>query len=219
MAEGVQITTRVSPYTIKRLARELGVEVQRVGKFSEELGKRLAETAAAYAQEKYEDAYYDGVNDVKVAVRKTKKGNYSVTASGTAVPFIEYGAGVHFGGGYPGDVPARYGGIGDYGQGHGNDDYWRFEYRDGVDTTAGGTVYEGMKIKKTTVTQLTASDREVSYTDNEYDEEGNLVYEPSGRKWVYTHGNPANACLYNAFQDLIEYDFDNIVDEVRDAKL
>lgn len=219
MAKGVQITTRVSPYTIKRLARELDAEVQRVDKFSGELGKRLAETAAQYAADNFANAEYDGVNDVNVSLRKTKKGNYSVTASGASTAFIEYGAGITFDYGYPGEVPARYGGIGDYGNGHGNDEFWWFEYRNGVQTTAGGHVFEGQKMRKTMYKQLSASGRETSYMDYEYDAEGNPVYEPSGRTWVFTHGNPPNACMYYAFQDLVENDFDNIVDEVRDAKL
>lgn len=219
MAKGVRITTRISPYTIKRLSNELGAEVQKVNKFSEELSLKLAEKAASYAEDNFANAEYDGVNDVKVEVRQTKKRGYSVTASGQAVPFIEYGAGVTFDYGYPGEIPARFGGAGDYGEGRGTNDFWWFEYRTGVETTAGGTVFKGQKRKKTTYTQLGASGRERHYTDWEYNEEGNYVYEDSGRTWVFTHGNPPNACMYYAFSNLVEDDFGNIVGEVRDAEL
>ena len=214
-----RITTRVAPGTVRRIASELGAEVQRINQFSDALSQKLAETAASYAQDNFENAEYDGINDVRVAVRKTAKGNYSVTATGRALPFIEYGAGVTFDYGYPGEVPARFGGVGDYGKGHGAQDGWRFEYSAGVETTAGGTVYKGQKRKRMTYTQLGASGRERHYTAWAYTEEGDFVYEDSGKTWVYTHGNPPNACMYYAFANLIEDDFDSIVDEVRDAEL
>lgn len=222
MAKGVQITTRVSPYTIKRLARELDAKVQRVDKFSGELGKRLAETAAQYAADSFDDAFYDGVNDVSVAVRKTKKGNYSVTASGTAVAFIEYGTGVHFtkDNPYPGEVPSRFNGIGEYGEGHGKKDYWRFKYRPGVQAnTPGSKIYRNQRMRRITYKQLSSMGRETTYTDYDYDAYGNPILEASGETWVFTHGNKPNACMYNAFQNLVEFDFNDIVDEVRDAKL
>lgn len=213
------ISARISPYTFQRLAREMDAEIQRVNKFSRSLGKALAKHVAELAQDEFDNAEYDGVNDVVVSVRQTKKGNYSVAATGEAVTFIEYGAGVYFADqAYPGDIPSRYGGIGDYGNGHGNEEAWWFEYRSGVETTAGGTVFEGKKRVKETFKQLIPYGRknamkEVSVTDYAYDEEGNYIYEPSGHTWVYTHGNPANACMYTAYEYTLD-DFDEIVEEV-----
>ena len=88
---------------------------------SKELAKRLAEIGATSASLGFARALYTGPKDVAVSVRKRGDG-YAVIAKGETVLFIEFGAGIHFGGGHP--EAGEFGmGPGTYpdGKGHWND--------------------------------------------------------------------------------------------------
>jgi hypothetical protein len=61
---------------------------------------RIAEYGATRAQTDFSSAVYDGNNDVTVTAEQTALGA-RVVASGEAVLFIEYGAGVTMGYGHP----------------------------------------------------------------------------------------------------------------------
>ena len=81
------------------------------------------------------NAEYDGVNNVEVAYTRTDKG-YLVTASGNAVLFIEFGAGVYYngaGGSYPGNKPSGLSNIGEYGYGRGKNNAWGFYWNGSKD--------------------------------------------------------------------------------------
>lgn len=72
-------------------------------------------------------ASYDGVRDG--AVSSDVNGNSgSVNMDGSSVPFIEFGAGVHYNGmgNYPLPRPAGIVGIGEYGLGQGKQDKWKY---------------------------------------------------------------------------------------------
>lgn len=66
-----------------------------------ELTRRLAEIGAAEACITFSDAMYDGNNDTVVMVEPNGDNGYAVKASGTAVLFIEFGAGITYGYGHP----------------------------------------------------------------------------------------------------------------------
>lgn len=84
-----------------------------------ELVKRLSELGVDEASVRFSNAQYDGDNDVKVTTQETEKG-IKIIANGKAVCFIEFGAGVARGGGYPEDrKPEGIVGLGEYGKGHG----------------------------------------------------------------------------------------------------
>ena len=101
-----------------------------------EICRRLAEIGADLAQQSFSTAAYDGINDVVVTYEEIPNG-YKIVASGQAVCFIEFGAGVHYGGNYPGNRPAGIVGIGEYGKGQGKNDYWRFNLNGKFITTHG----------------------------------------------------------------------------------
>lgn len=240
---GFEVTARVSPYSVKRIARDLEAEVLKVNKFSEELGKTLAELAADYAQERFDNAEYDGVNDVKVYARQTEKGNWSITADGQATAFIEFGTGVTLGGGYPGNVPAYYDGIGNYGKGRGKQRGWSFTIKPGTEFTASGDEYRPRaNLNYRRVSAQVYSDETKrwhkesgSFWENMIARKGgtlmsvwewsrktfrnfSMSYKP-GTVWGFTRGNRPNACMYHAMEDVTQRDFNRIVKEVRDAEL
>lgn len=224
MAKGASITANISPTSYRKVARYLDEEIRKVSKFSDALAKELAERAWSVADDEFANAQYDGVNDVVVSVQKKDSGDYYLDARGTAVAFIEYGAGVYYEGEYEGDpdsIPARFGGgiPGSYGP-KGEEEQWWFEYRPGVETTAGGTRFEGRKLAPMVATEYKDPETGRWHTDWdwEYDENDERKTIPSGHTWVYTRGNPANSCMFRAFSYTID-DFDEIVDEVSDAEL
>ena len=92
---------------------------------ADELCKRLAELGCTRAKLDFSNAIYDGVNDVDVHVEPIDNG-YKVVATGNAVMFIEFGAGVYYNGSgsYPGELEPGVVGIGEYGQGRGKHDWW-----------------------------------------------------------------------------------------------
>ena len=92
-----------------------------------ELAKRLAEIGAEVASVGFGGADYDGVNDVSVSVEATDNG-YKIIASGGAVFFIEFGAGVYYNGEEPYPLPRPEGivGIGQFGEGKGKQNAWGY---------------------------------------------------------------------------------------------
>lgn len=247
MASKHTISARISPYTFQRLARDAEKEIQRVTKFSDRLGKALADHVATKAQDNFANAKYDGVNDVVVSARQTKKGNYSVAATGEAVTFIEYGAGVYFADqAYPGDIPSRYGGIGSYGNGWGERKGWHFKLRPGVQFTTGegsaqsnlnylryrlqyektGELYGWSELMPRSPHRWSSDNdgdpalSEAAYLNRQAKKGGTsrvkttaMRYQQPSSAYAFTRGNPANACMYNAYQDSLK-DFDKIVEEV-----
>ena len=76
--------------------------------------ERLAEYGAEDARLRFAAARYAGTNDVTVATGESE-GHATVDARGEAVAFIEFGTGVRYGNGYPGERPDGIVGIGEYG--------------------------------------------------------------------------------------------------------
>jgi len=90
------------------------------------LAERLAEYGKVSIAAGFSAAAYDGDSSFSVNVVETANG-CSVVVNGQAVAFIEFGAGVRYGYGYPGVRPPGIVGIGEYGQGQGaNLDGWYF---------------------------------------------------------------------------------------------
>ena len=112
-----------------------------------EMCRRLAEIGKVRAELDFSNAIYDGTNDVTVHVEPIDNG-YVVRATGGAVMFIEFGAGVYYNGegSYPGELEPGVVGIGQYGQGRGKNDWWLYP---GPPGNAGGvpsTTVPGMTI-------------------------------------------------------------------------
>jgi hypothetical protein len=81
--------------------------------------QRLAEIGAEKVFIGFEAVSYQGIGDYSVEIQEIA-GGYSIVVAGQAVAFIEFGAGVRFGEGYPGTKPPGIVPIGTYGKGYGS---------------------------------------------------------------------------------------------------
>ena len=92
------------------------------------LCERLADMGAMYAEWNFSGVLYAGDIDYSITVNRIDDMHYSVLANGQSVLFMEFGAGIHYGGGHP--LEAEFGmGPGTYpGQTHALDpNGWRFK--------------------------------------------------------------------------------------------
>ena len=98
-----------------------------VDRKTQELVKRLAEVGLEEARVRFSGAEYSGENDVEVTVEPIADG-FKIVATGQAVFFIEFGAGVYYNGTepYPEPRPKGISNIGEYGDGKGKRKAWGF---------------------------------------------------------------------------------------------
>lgn len=133
----------------------------------EELCRKLAEAGAEAAKITYAGARYDGPDkEITVQCEKREGGAVAIVATGSAVLFIEFGAGKTYGGGHPG--AAKYGmGPGTYpippGKGHWNDpNGWYLPKEKGGGHTYGNPPAKGMwEAQKTIEDVIAEAAREV----------------------------------------------------------
>lgn len=125
----VKISFGLSESGINNAIKELEEYKNSLKAKADELTNRLALIGAQVASIRFSNAMYDGDNDVHISVETTDKG-YKIVASGQAVAFIEFGAGVYHNGKEPYPKPRPQGivGIGEYGKGRGKRQAWG--YRD-----------------------------------------------------------------------------------------
>lgn len=128
-----KISLCLSPSSIDNAIKQLEQYKNNIDRKLDELTNRLALIGAKVAQVRFTNAIYDGDNDVHVSVEKTDKG-YKIVASGQAVAFIEFGAGVYHNGKepYPNPKPEGIVGIGEYGKGMGKRQAWGYRDDSGV---------------------------------------------------------------------------------------
>lgn len=114
--------------SIDKVIKELEQYKQSVLEREKLLLEKLREIGVQEATVRFTSASYDGVNDVEVYYDKTGNG-YSIVASGEAVAFIEFGAGIYYNGSepYPNPRPEGVVGIGEYGKGRGNRRSWYYK--------------------------------------------------------------------------------------------
>ena len=120
-----KVTVPLSVNGIQELIREVGKYHSWLKARSEVFLDRLAEVGLSVASAKFQQAVYDGTNDVSVTVENRGNGTRAVVAIGASVLFIEFGTGVT----YPDDHPeAAANGMvrGDYGAGHGKQSTWGY---------------------------------------------------------------------------------------------
>lgn len=119
----------LSTASIKDAIQELKAFRDSLEGKKDKLLKELAEIGLNEAEVRFTTAMYDGMNDSEVTLETTNTG-YVIKASGKAVAFIEFGAGVYYNGTepYPDPRPAGIVGIGEYGHGWGERNTW--VYRD-----------------------------------------------------------------------------------------
>ena len=104
-------------------------------KLLEELGK----IGVIEASVRFTTAMFDGLNASSVTLKSSKNG-YTIIASGHAVAFIEFGAGVYHNSGdpYPDPRPDGIVGIGEYGKGYGKRQAWGYRNESGELTITHG---------------------------------------------------------------------------------
>ena len=114
--------------------KSIDAEIRKVEKYkrwvdrkTQELVKRLAEVGLEEARVRFSSAEYSGENDVEVTVEPIADG-FKIVATGQAVFFIEFGAGVYYNGTepYPEPRPKGISNIGEYGDGKGKRKAWGF---------------------------------------------------------------------------------------------
>ena len=122
-----KIVFSLSESSIAAAIKELREYQKWVESKTEILMERLAMIGAKEASVRFASAIYDGDNDVVVDVERIPNG-WKITASGEAVCFIEFGAGVYYNGSepYPNPRPGGVSGIGEYGQGKGKQNTWGY---------------------------------------------------------------------------------------------
>ena len=126
----------LSAKSIDEARRQIDALIEKLHKLEKELPRRLAEYGAADAQVRFDNAAYDilvyggGSHPaISVTAQQTDNG-YAVVANGKEVCFVEFGAGVYYngdGGSYLGTRPVDIAGIGEYGDGKGQNPSWYFK--------------------------------------------------------------------------------------------
>lgn len=119
------ISVKLSTQSIDKAIKEVEKYKQELIRKEKLFLERLAMIGVKEASIRFTTAIYDGVNDSTVTLEQTPNG-YSVIAEGTAVAFIEFGAGVYHNSGepYPNPRPEGIVGIGEYGKGKGKRRAW-----------------------------------------------------------------------------------------------
>ena len=112
---------------IARAVKELKQFKQEFLSKEKRLLEGLAEIGLKEASVRFTTAMYDGINDVSVSLNPIGNG-YAIMAEGSAVAFIEFGAGVYHNTGepYPNPRPNGVVGIGEYGKGKGKQRAWGY---------------------------------------------------------------------------------------------
>ena len=126
------ISARLNPRSIDEAIREMRSYRDSIKGKMDKMLEKLAYIGLKEASIRFTTAIYDGVNDSSVTLEPIKDG-YCIRASGRAVAFIEFGAGVYHNPGepYPNPRPAGIVGIGEYGKGHGKQPAWGFRDESG----------------------------------------------------------------------------------------
>lgn len=121
------ITIELSEQSIRAAQREIERYKRWVEEKTKLLCEKLAIIGAHEASVRFASAIYDGDGAVSVEVAPIENG-WAITASGQAVAFIEFGAGVYHNPGepYPLPRPAGIVGIGEYGKGMGKRQMWGY---------------------------------------------------------------------------------------------
>ena len=126
------IRISLSTQSIGQAIKELKAYRDSLESRKEKLLEELAKIGVQEASVRFTTAIYDGVNDSEVTLETIENG-YRIVASGKAVAFIEFGAGVYHNPTepYPNPRPDGIVGIGEYGKGHGKRQAWGFKNESG----------------------------------------------------------------------------------------
>ena len=133
------IQMSLSTSSIDNAIKELKSFRDSLERKKDKLLEELANIGVKEASVRFTTAMYDGVNDSHVSLETTNNG-YVIVASGHAVAFIEFGAGVYHNSGepYPDPRPEGIVGIGEYGKGYGKRQAWGYRNETGELTITHG---------------------------------------------------------------------------------
>ena len=122
------IGIRLSTKSIDQAIKELKAYRDSLDRLKDQLLEELANIGVREASVRFTTAMYDGVNDSDVTLEPIENG-YQIVATGQAVAFIEFGAGVYHNTGepYPNPRPDGIVEIGEYGKGYGKRQAWGFK--------------------------------------------------------------------------------------------
>lgn len=152
---------------IKRAIQEIKAYQVWADRRTREIADRLHLIGIHEASIRFSGAQYDGANDVKLSSEeKVEDGRYifTINADGQAVCFIEFGAGVYYNSGqYPGEKPEGVVGIGEYGKGKGNQNYWAYYGEPG----SNGWVVSGKKGREVVITHGNPAAMPMYYASSE----------------------------------------------------
>lgn len=95
------IKVRLTENSINNAIQELRRYKKWLAECTEKLLKALADEGVEISSARFQQAEYDGTNDVSVSVEQRDKNKVAVVAVGASVLFIEFGTGVR----YPDDHP------------------------------------------------------------------------------------------------------------------
>jgi hypothetical protein len=125
----MKISVSLSKESVDEAIQKVDIYKQNVQGIAEKLAERLAGIGATRVSIGFSRAISDDTQKPFSVDVVPKDGGYSIVVSGQDVCFLEFGAGVRYGNGYPGERPAGVVGIGEYGNGKGNNPngWW---YRD-----------------------------------------------------------------------------------------
>lgn len=133
------IKVKLNTRSINAAIKEIEAYRYRLSRISENICMELARIGMQEASVRFVTAQYDGTNDSSVSIEQTQNG-YKVVASGNAIAFIEFGAGVHHNSGasYPIAKPTGIVGISEYGKGKGKKDEWKYVGSPGTNGVVSG---------------------------------------------------------------------------------
>lgn len=137
------VSIPLTPDGINQMIREINEYRKRIEKGQKELLKKLADTGAEKAQERFSGALYAGRNDVFVRTEETGENKRAVVADSNQEDpvelFIEFGTGVVWADNHP--EAAEHGMVrGEYGHKLGRREKWRYK---GDPGNLGNVIEEG----------------------------------------------------------------------------
>ena len=91
----------LSEKSIDNAVKQLEDYAKSLDSKANDLCERLAQMGAMYAEWNFSGVLYAGDIDYKIDVHRGEGNTYIITADGESVLFMEFGAGVKYGGGHP----------------------------------------------------------------------------------------------------------------------
>lgn len=227
---------RFGQSSVKNVLKELDLLEGKLKEIPNSVLGEMAKECAQMAEKNFHNASYAGpqehLNEISVKARKTEKGNWSVTATGDAVQWVEFGTGYEGDGTYGGNLPASYhydekrAGVPPHDD---VKDFWRFSAtdisRNGKDFAKHAKVRTGWANVKEVydrsneesdlgsfpVKEARAFLKAKKPKNSHYEVKDEMVETKS---WT-TQGNPANDCLLSAFQNTVENSADKLSEFMR----